>query len=234
MRAHEHVGAGLIATVPLLAMPALASTTSMPPNAATVPATAPSIDPWSVTSASNQTARSPSSSASALQPLGLQAHQRDAGALGGEPAGGLGADPAGGAGDQHDLVLESLPHGRHRTRLVPVRTGNVTPCHSALAAARRGGGARRAAGEAPERAGLVLAEPVRPALGLHKQPAHLLALVRGQRAPPGLQPEEDDRRAATQLGPGDLLGLGERTASERGHLRQGTDQHSARMFGLRS
>ena len=59
-----------MATVPLLAMPALASTTSTPPNAATVPATAPSTASWSVTSASNQTARSPSSPASAASRSG--------------------------------------------------------------------------------------------------------------------------------------------------------------------
>ena len=46
--------AGLSATVPWLAMPALAITTSIPPSCATVVATAASSEDWSVTSHSAQ------------------------------------------------------------------------------------------------------------------------------------------------------------------------------------
>ncbi len=55
---------GLIATVPLLAMPALATTTSIRPSRSMVSATARSRPAWSVTSHSDQTCSSPSELAS--------------------------------------------------------------------------------------------------------------------------------------------------------------------------
>src|SRR4051812_26893073 len=61
---------GLTATVLLLATPALATTTSMPPSADTAPSTAASTAAWSVTSASNQAWPGPSSPASAASRSG--------------------------------------------------------------------------------------------------------------------------------------------------------------------
>ena len=79
--------------------PALAIATSRPPRALDRCATASSTWSRSATSHSNHGA-SPQAAAVALQQLGLEAEQRDAGAALVQPRAVSGADPAGRAGDQ--------------------------------------------------------------------------------------------------------------------------------------
>ena len=68
---------GVTATVPLLAIPALANTTSMPPSARTVSATARSRLAWSVTSASMKGGSALHARGGVHEPLGRTAlHQQ--------------------------------------------------------------------------------------------------------------------------------------------------------------
>src|SRR5215218_6100684 len=208
---------GVIATVPLLPTPALASTTSMPPNAATVPATAPSTCAWSVTSASNQAARSPSSSASARKRSGSSPTSETRAPF--ATARRAVSAPMPRAAPVISTTLFSSPmRPTYPLGTTPYRARKVSDTFLARGGGRGGG----AAGEAPELPRLRLGEPVRPPLRLHEQLPDLLALVSRERIPARLQPEEDDRGAAAQLAPGDLLGLRQGTAAQRGHAAQGT------------
>src|SRR5215212_1450848 len=80
---------------------------------------------------------------------------------------------------------------------------------ASVLAVRRRGGARRAAREAAQHAGLLAGEAVRPAARLHEQLADVFALRGREHAPARLQPDVDDHRAAPQLRPGDVLGARE-------------------------
>ena len=105
-------------------MPAFASTTSIPPSRSTVPSTAAWTEAWSVTSHANQACPRPELGGERLQPLGLQAREREARAAGRGDARGLRADAARGAGDEDDLAGEwgsachgaSQPHAAVRGR----------------------------------------------------------------------------------------------------------------------
>src|SRR5829696_3574487 len=228
---------GATATVPLLPTPALASTTSMPPNAATVPATAPSTCAWSVTSASNHAARSPSSSASARRRSGSRPTSDTRAPL--ATARRAVSAPMPRAAPVISTTLFPSPmRPPYPLGTTPYRARKVSDTvlaggGSARQLARGGGRGGGAAGEAPELARLRAGEPVRPPLGLHQQLPDLLALVGRERVPARLQPGEDDDGAAAQLRPGDLLGLRQRTATQGGHGGQGTRPASRIRSGSR-
>src|SRR3954452_14312287 len=216
-RVRTSTSGGLIATVPLLPTPALASTMSMPPNAATVPATAPSIDSWLVTSASNHAARSPSSSASARSRSGSRPTSDTRAPLAAARR-AVSAPMPRAAPVIITTLLSSLCLMRspYPPGTAPYRKdGSGTflaqgPCLTPfLQPACRGGGAGRAAGEATQLAGLFAREAIGPPAGRDEQLAALLALLGREGGPAGLQPEEDDARAAPQLRPGDLVDLRE-------------------------
>ena len=91
-------------------MPALATTTSIPPSAETVPATARPSAAWSVTSQAEPAMCRAQVRGQGPETLRLQPHQRQARAARGQHARQRLADPARGPGDQDDLPADRLGH----------------------------------------------------------------------------------------------------------------------------